>query len=63
VLGTGSRPTARSDLASIGDKAAQKIGSLVVYDINFVCAKGAHLTTGNESPFSVIAGFLVPGIR
>jgi hypothetical protein len=50
VLGTGSCPTARPDLASIGEKAAQKIGSLVVYDIHFVCAKGAHLATGDEPP-------------
>jgi hypothetical protein len=60
VLGTGSCPTARLDLASIGEKAAQKIGSLVVYDINLVCAKGAHLATGDEPPPLGTTGPLTP---
>ncbi|OPL10727.1 MAG: hypothetical protein AVO38_16330 [delta proteobacterium ML8_D] len=63
VLGTGSRPTARLDLAPIGEKAAQKFGSLVVYDINLVGAKGTYTATGDEPPFSGITGSLVPSPR
>ena len=59
VLGTGPRPTARLDLAPIGEKAAQKFGSFVVYDINFVGAKGTYLATGDEPPFSGITGSLL----
>ncbi len=51
VLGTGSRPTARLDLALIADKAAQKVRSLVVYNINLSCAKGTHLAALGEPPF------------
>lgn len=55
VLGTGSRPAARLDLAPIGEKAAQKFGPLVVYDLSLVCAKGAYFATGDEPP-------LLPGM-
>jgi hypothetical protein len=55
VLGASSRPTARLDLASIGDKAAQTFRLLVVYDINLFRAKGTHLATGYE--------LLSPGTR
>lgn len=51
VLSTGSRPTARLDLALIGDKAAQKFWFLVVYNINLSCAKATHLATLGEPPF------------
>lgn len=60
VLGTGSRPTARLDLASIAEKAAQEIGALVVYDINLFFAKGTHLATGDEPPFPSRPGPLPP---
>jgi hypothetical protein len=49
MLGTGSCATARLDLAPIGEKAAQNIGSLVVYDIHLVCAKDAYLATRDIS--------------
>ena len=51
VLSTGSRPTARLDLASIGEKAAQTFRLLIVYDISLFRAKGAHLATLGEPPF------------
>jgi len=51
VLGASSRPTARLDLASIGEKTAQTFRLLVVYDISLFRAKGAHLATGYELPF------------
>jgi len=49
MLGTGSCPTTRFDLAPISEKAAQNFGSLVVYDIHLVYAKGAYLTTRDVS--------------
>jgi hypothetical protein len=61
VLGAGSCPTARLDLAPISEKAAQKFGLLVVYDINLVCAKSAHLATGDEPPSLGTTGPLIPG--
>ena len=60
VLGTGSCPTARPDLASIREKAAQKIGPLVVYDINLICAKGTYLATGDEPPSPATSTPLTP---
>jgi hypothetical protein len=63
VLSTGSRPTARLDLALIGDKAAQKFWLLVVYNINLSCAKGAHLATLGEPPFPTTLGSLSPTTR
>jgi hypothetical protein len=49
MLGASSCPTARLDLASIGEKAAQNFGSLVIYDIHLVYAKGAYLATRDVS--------------
>jgi len=49
VLGASAGPAAGRDLAPIGDKTAQNVGALVVYDINPVYAKGAYLATGNVS--------------
>jgi hypothetical protein len=37
------------DLAPIGDETTQKVGALIVYDINLVHAKGAYLATRNVS--------------
>lgn len=62
VFGTGSCPTARLDLASIGEKAAQKFGALVVYDINLVCAKGTYSAAGDEPPSLATTGPLVPSV-
>jgi hypothetical protein len=62
VLGTGSCPTARLDLAPIGEKPTQAVGLLVVYDFNLVGAKGAYLATGDElPPPPVAAGSPSPG--
>jgi hypothetical protein len=47
VLCTGSRLTPRLDFPSIGEKATQKVGLLVIYDINLVCTKGAYPTPGD----------------
>jgi len=49
MLGTGSCPTARPDLAPISEKAAQNVGALVVYNIHLVYAKGAYLTARDVS--------------
>jgi len=60
MLGACSRPPAGFDLAPIGEKAAQKFGPLVVYDISLVGAKGTYLATWDEPPFSATTGSLAP---
>jgi hypothetical protein len=57
--GASSRSAAGGDLAPISDKAAQKVGALVVYDINPVYAKGAYLATRD---ISLTTAFLAPSI-
>jgi hypothetical protein len=61
MLSTGSRLTTGLDLASIGEEVAQKIGLLVVYDINVVCAKSTCLAT--RDIFSSSRGRLSPSTR
>ncbi len=46
VFGAGPGSTARGNLGSIRDKAAQFIGVLIIYFSQFTGAEGTYLTPG-----------------